>query len=73
MKMNANAWIRQFHRWISILFTLNVAGIFALLGAGTEPAQWVYLTPLPWLFALLLTGLWLFALPYVARRRAAQN
>lgn len=67
--MSGNAWIRQFHRWISILFTLNVAGIFALLGAGTEPAQWVYLTPLAPLLALALTGLWLFALPYVARRR----
>ena len=34
-------------------------------------AEWVYLSPLLPLALLLLTGLYLFALPYLSRRRAA--
>lgn len=67
--MNWNLWIRQFHRWVSILFTAIVAAIFAMLGMGQEPAQWVYYLPLPPLFLLLFSGLYLFALPYIVRRR----
>ena len=44
--MNWNKWIRQTHRWVSIAFVLVVAGIFATLGLGQQPAQWVYLLPL---------------------------
>lgn len=72
--MNWNKWIRQGHRWLSIAFTLVVSGIFITLGAGREPAQWVYLTPLAPLALLALSGLYLFALPYAARwRRAGQE
>ena len=67
--MNWSIWIRQFHRWTSIVFTAVVLAIFALLGAGTEPASWVYFLPLFPLFLLMLTGLYMFALPYAARRR----
>jgi hypothetical protein len=64
--MNWNNWIRQIHRWLSMAFALIVAGIFAALGLG-EPAEWVYFLPLPLLALLLLTGLYLFALPYAAK------
>jgi ABC-type polysaccharide/polyol phosphate export permease len=64
--------IRTFHRWTSIVFVGIVLIIFGLLGAGIEPAQWVYFLPLPPLFLLMLTGLYMFALPYV-RRRGAQE
>lgn len=67
--MNWNLWIRQCHRWVSILFTAIVAAIFATLGLGNEPAQWVYFLPLAPLFLLTVTGLYLFALPYIVRRR----
>lgn len=67
--MNWNVWIRQFHRWVSIFFTAIVAAIFATLGLGHEPAQWVYFLPLAPLFLLTVTGLYLFALPYIVRRR----
>lgn len=30
--MNWNTWIRQFHRWLSIIFTAVVAAIFITLG-----------------------------------------
>ena len=66
--MNWNGWIRQTHRWLSIVFTVIVAGIFAMLGMGREPAQWVYLTPLAPLALMAATGLYMFALPYLRRR-----
>jgi ABC-type polysaccharide/polyol phosphate export permease len=58
---------RQIHRWVSIIFVTVVILIFILLGAGREPAYWVYLTPLLPLALLVLTGLYLFVLPYAVR------
>ena len=69
--MNWSKWIRQLHRWLSIAFTAAVIAIFAMLGAGMEPAAWIYFVPLLPLALLMLTGLYLFALPYAARRRGA--
>lgn len=69
--MNWSKWIRQAHRWLSMAFALIVAGIFAAVGLG-EPAEWVYFLPLPFLALLLLTGLYLFVLPYAARWRSGQ-
>jgi hypothetical protein len=61
--MRVNRLTRHIHRWTSLVFALAVAVNFAALGLG-EPAFWVYLLPLPPLFVLLLTGLYLFLLPY---------
>ncbi|MEQ1756118.1 MAG: hypothetical protein ABL973_18495 [Micropepsaceae bacterium] len=66
--MNFNTWIRQLHRWLSVIFSVIVASIFAALGAKMEPAQWVYFLPLIPLALLMLSGLYLFVLPYVTRR-----
>ena len=60
--------IRQFHRWTSIVFVALVVLIFALLGIGTQPAQWIYFLPLPPLFLLMGTGLYMFFQPWLARR-----
>jgi ABC-type polysaccharide/polyol phosphate export permease len=68
--LNWNMWVRQIHRWLSIIFTAVVAAIFITLGVGKEPAQWVYFLPLLPLALLMLTGLYMFALPYVARQRS---
>ena len=65
--MKWNVLNRQIHRWLSIIFTVTVLAIFGMLGAGIEPAQWVYFLPLPPLFLLMLTGLYMFFLPYVRR------
>ena len=62
--------IRQVHRWTSIVFVAIVVALFAMLGMGMEPPQWAYFLPLPPLFLLMLTGLYMFVLPYAARRRA---
>jgi ABC-type polysaccharide/polyol phosphate export permease len=63
-------WVRQIHRWLSIIFVAVVAAIFIALGVGKEPAQWVYFLPLFPLALLMLTGLYMFALPYAARWRS---
>lgn len=71
--MKWNHMIRQAHRWLSIVFTLCVLANFAAMGMGmTTPPAWVTYSPLPPLFALLFSGLYLFALPYVRRGRPGQ-
>jgi hypothetical protein len=73
--MNWNAWIRQFHRWTAILFTLTVIANFVALarGGGGMPPAWITYSPLPPLALLLLTGLYLFALPYATKWRTARR
>ena len=66
--MNGSPRIRQFHRWMSIIFTATVVAIFAMLGAGQEPVQWVYYLPLPPLFLLMFSGLYMFFRPYFRKR-----
>lgn len=65
----ANKWIRQVHRWVSVIFTLIVLGIFLSLGLGRQPTQWVYYLPLAPLALLLLSGIYLFVLPHALRWR----
>lgn len=65
--MSWNKFLRQSHRWISIVFTLTVAANFATMAFGQPPA-WIVYSPLLPLFLLLATGLYLFALPYVVKR-----
>jgi hypothetical protein len=66
--MNWNHRIRQLHRWVSIVFTLTVIANFVTMTQGPPPA-WITYSPLLPLALLLFTGLYLFVLPYVARRR----
>ena len=68
--MSWSKWIRQVHRWLSIAFTVTViANIVALsTGEGTPP-DWITYSPLLPLALLMLSGLYMFFLPYVARRR----
>ena len=67
--MNWNTWVRQFHRWLSIIFTATVVANFAAMGLG-EPPVWVVYAPLLPLFLLLFTGLYMFVLPYAAKGRS---
>lgn len=64
-------WIRQIHRWLSIIFTLTVVANFIAMAMG-KPPMWLVYSPLPFLFLLLFTGLYMFFLPYMARARAPQ-
>ena len=68
-----NNWVRQTHRWLSIVFTVTVIANFVALSRGGTPLPWVTYSPLPPLALQLFTGLYLFVLPYVARRRSARG
>ena len=70
--MNWSRLIRQFHRWISILFTLSVIANFVLMCLGLPPG-WVTYAPLLPLFLLMFSGLYLFVLPYTARQRREKS
>ncbi|HEX2586270.1 MAG TPA: hypothetical protein VHL14_14175 [Steroidobacteraceae bacterium] len=64
--MNWSSIIRKLHRWISILFVLTVIANFAAMSRGTPPA-WITYSPLAPLAFLILTGLYMFVLPYVSK------
>lgn len=68
-------WIRQFHRWVSIAFTLTVIANFVALGmrSGQQPPPLITYAPLLPLGLLLLTGLYMFFLPYAIRWRHGQS
>jgi len=68
--MSWSKWIRQVHRWLSIIFTITVIANVVALTQG-EPPAWITYSPLPPLFLLLFSGLYLFALLYITRRRRA--
>ncbi|MEU8004992.1 hypothetical protein AB0B66_27865 [Catellatospora sp. NPDC049111] len=70
--MNWNKGIRQVHRWLSIIFTVSVIATFVAL-AQQEPIVWVSYVPLLPLALLLLSGLYLFALPYLAKWRGGRR
>ena len=70
--MNWSSWIRQLHRWLSIIFTLAVVANFVAMGIG-KPPSWIVYSPLPPLFLLMFTGLYMFVLPYAARRRGGRR
>ena len=70
--MSMSKWIRQIHRWLAILFTLTVIANLVAMTQGTPPA-WITYSPLPPLFLMMATGLYMFALPYVAARKGKRR
>lgn len=71
--MNWNQWIRQIHRWLAIAFTVTVIANFIVLARGTTPPAWVTYSPLFPLALLLISGLYLFVLPYATRWRKGSS
>lgn len=71
MNILSNNRIRQFHRWVSIVFTLTVIANFVARAQG-QPADWITYSPLLPLALLLFTGLYLFMLPYATKWRASR-
>jgi hypothetical protein len=65
-----NNWIRQSHRWLSIAFTLTVIVNIAVLGQKEQVRLTVAFLPLLPLALLLLSGLYLFVLPYANKSRS---
>jgi hypothetical protein len=70
--MNANNWVRQIHRWLAVTFTVTVIVTFVAL-AQEDPVVWVSYVPLLPLALLLVTGLYLFVLPYATRWRSGRR
>ena len=64
--MSASAIVRRVHRWLSIAFTAGVIVYIVAMSRG-RPADWLGLLALVPLVLLLLTGLYLFGLPYMLR------
>jgi len=71
--MNWSKWVRQSHRWVSMAFTVTVVVNIVVMsvGQGEMPPPWVTYSPLLPLALLMLTGLYLFVLPYATTWRSA--
>ena len=70
--LNWNKWVRQFHRWVSVAFTVAVI-VNTVALVREEQAVWVGLLALFPLALLLITGLYLFVLPYVTEWRSERR
>lgn len=66
--INWNTLMRQFHRWVSVVFTLSVIATFIAL-SQKEPLVWVSYVPLLPLALLFLSGTYMFVRPYIAAWR----
>ena len=70
--MNWNQGLRQVHRWLSVAFTVAViVNIVAMV--REQQAVWVGVLALLPLVLLLLTGLYLFVLPYATKWRSGRR
>ncbi len=67
--MKISNFARQFHRWMSIIFTLLVIAVL-VISTRPAPPEWAFYMPLPALALMLLSGLYLFALHYVRKANA---
>ncbi|MCB9994619.1 MAG: hypothetical protein H6873_13305 [Hyphomicrobiaceae bacterium] len=67
--MNWSNFIRQTHRWLSIIFIVCVLLASYAAATGQDTTSMLYYLPLPPLFILMASGLYLFFLPYVRNRR----
>jgi hypothetical protein len=70
--LNWNGWIRQIHRWLSIIFTVTVVANLVAMALG-KPPSWIVYSPLLPLFLLLFTGLYMFVLPHAAKWRSVRS
>lgn len=70
--MTWNNAIRQSHRWLALIFTATVIANFVAMTLGPPPA-WIVYSPLPPLFPLMFSGLYMFVLPYAAGWRQGRR
>lgn len=62
--MTLNLFVRKLHRSLSLAFTLAVLANIAVMFSGAQ-IMWVGFLALVPLIPLLITGVYLFALPYL--------
>jgi heme A synthase len=70
--LNWNKWVRQTHRWLSIAFTVAVIVNIVAVAQKKYTASLGLLAVLP-LALLLVTGLYLFVLPYATKWRSERR
>ena len=70
--MNWKKWVRQTHRWLSIAFTVAVIVNIVAVAQKKYTASLGLLAVLP-LALLLVTGLYLFVLPYATKWRSERR
>lgn len=63
-------WSRQIHRWVSMVLVLMIVSYPLVMKTPGLP-HWILHSPLLPLGALLITGVYLFMQPYVAKWRRA--
>jgi len=64
-----STWIRTTHRWLGVtLIALTIINIIAFSLGQAIP--WLYYLPLLPLFLLMLSGLYMFVLPYMRKAKA---
>jgi hypothetical protein len=70
--LNWNKWFRQTHRWLSVVFTVAVIvnGVAVVQGKYSSKLGLLAVFPMA---LLLLTGLYLFVLPYAAKWRSGRR
>jgi heme A synthase len=66
MSLNWNKWVQQTHRWLSVAFTVAVIVNIVAIAQKKYTNQLGLLAVFP-LALLLLTGLYLFVLPYATK------
>lgn len=71
--MKSTHWIRQTHRWVSVIFIATVIAATFAAASGQDAENFLYYLPLPPLFLQMITGIYLFVLPYAVRWRAARR
>lgn len=70
--MNWSKWMRQSHRWVSVVFVLAVI-VNGITVAEGKYNQRLGLAAVFLLALLLLSGIYLFVLPYAAKWRSARR
>ena len=70
--MNWSKWIRQTHRWLSMAFTLAVIGNIVAIAQKKYTNAVGLLAVIP-LALQFFTGLYLFMLPYAAKRGRSRS
>ena len=70
--MNWSKWIRQFHRWLSLVLTAAmIVNVVAIAGRKyTNSVGLLAVVPFAFLF---ITGLYLFVLPYATKWSRQQS
>ncbi len=68
--MSVSNFIRQSHRWISMLFVLTVIANFVAIAMSSpeQPPAAITYSPLLPLFLLIFSGIYLFVLPYLSKK-----